>query len=252
MENIALSTKNTWCSGCGNFSIQKSIEEIISQTGKEDKVLVSGIGCHGKIVDYLNVNSFYALHGRSIPVATGIKMANKNLNVICLAGDGDTYNEGIAHLLHAAKRNIDITIVVHDNRVFALTVNQPTSTSPKGFKSTTSPEGNTEEAINPLDIVLAAGATFIARGYVGKPENLTRIIQEGIDHKGFSFIEVLQPCVAWHNNFSDYNERVYEMEKEYLTLIQAQKKIREWDYENENKIPLGVFYKIEKPTPIEV
>ncbi len=242
-NNTILSTKNTWCPGCGNFAIESALSEVIAEIGVEKTALVSGIGCQGKITDYLNVNSFYALHGRSIPVATGIKTVRNDLHVIAVAGDGDAYDEGIAHLIHAAKRNTNITFIVHDNRVFALTVNQCTSTSPKGFISNTSPQGNTEEAINPLKIVLAAGGTFIARGYSAKPEELSRIIKEGINHKGFSFIEVLQPCVAWNNTFSYYNERTYELQEECLSVEKAQEKINEWDYNSDSNIPLGIFYK---------
>jgi 2-oxoglutarate ferredoxin oxidoreductase subunit beta len=244
MENIVLPTKNTWCPGCGNFGVQKAITNVISEIGKEKTVLVSGVGCHGKMADYLNVNSFYSLHGRAIASGQGVKMGNEELNVICSVGDGDAYEEGMAHLIHAAKRDADITVVVHNNRVFALTINQATSTSPKGFISNTTPQGKTEDAINPLKIMLAVGAGFVARGYVGKIDHLSRIIKQGVEHKGFSFIEVLQPCVAWHNTFADYNERVYEMEKEFLPLEEAEEKAKEWDYNNmESKIPLGVFYK---------
>lgn len=207
---------------------------------------MTGIGCHGKMADYLNINSVYALHGRAIPVAEGVKMGNGDLQVVCCVGDGDTYNEGISHLLHAAKRNSDITVLVHDNRVFALTVNQPTLTSPKGFVSTTTPKGKKEEALNPLEVMLSVGATFVARSFAGKPEHLERIILEGMRHPGFSFIEILQPCVAWYSTMEIYNERAYEMEKEFLPLAEAKEKAQEWDYNNGERIPLGIFYKKEK------
>jgi 2-oxoglutarate/2-oxoacid ferredoxin oxidoreductase subunit beta len=244
MENMILSTKNTWCPGCGNFQIQKVLADVITEIGKEKTVLVSGVGCHGKMADYVDVNSFYSLHGRAISAGQGVKMGNEELNVICSVGDGDAYEEGMAHLIHAAKRDADITVIVHNNRVFALTVNQATSTSPKGFVSNTTPHGKKEKAINPLKIMLAMNAGFVGRGFVGKIEHLTRVIKQGVEHKGFSFIEVLQPCIAWHNTFLDYNERVYEMEKEFLSLKEAEEKAEEWDYNDmESKIPVGVFYK---------
>lgn len=249
MEDLILPTKNTWCPGCGNFAIQNALKEAISEMDKNKTVMVSGIGCHGKITDYMNLNSFYSLHGRTIPTATGIKVGNRDLNVVCLVGDGDTYDEGMSHFVHAAKRNSDITVIVHDNRVFALTVNQPTSTSPKGYISSTSPKGSTETPINPLDVAITFGATFVARGYSGKPQQLKRLILEGMQHKGFSFIEILQPCVAWHDTYSVYNEKCYEMEEEYLDRNRADEKIKEWNYNNyDNSIPLGVFYKEDKPT----
>ena len=247
MENLILPTKNTWCPGCGNFAIQNAFKEAVSDMDPNKTVLISGIGCHGKISDYMNLSSIYALHGRSIPLATGIKIGNKDLNVVCMVGDGDTYDEGVSHFFHAVKRNSDITVIVHDNRVFALTVNQPTSTSPTGYISTTSPKGTTEEPLNPLDVSLALGATFVARGYSGKPQHLKRLILEGMKHKGFSLIEVLQPCVVWHDTYSNYNERCYEMEEEYLPFEKAREKSREWNYNDQNKIPLGIFYKEDKP-----
>ncbi len=214
--------------------------------GKERVVLVTGIGCHGKMADYINVSSFYALHGRTIPVATGIKSANNDLQVICCAGDGDVYNEGISHLLHAAKRNSNITVIVHDNHVFSLTVKQPTSTSPEGFTGSSTPEGHPERPLNPVDLMLSVKASFVARSFVGKQGHLKEVIKEGIEHKGFSFIEVLQPCVAWYNTFPEYAKRVYEMKEIPSSFKEAREKAQEWDYSNEADIPLGVFYKEQK------
>lgn len=251
MDNIILSTKNTWCPGCGNFGIQGALKDVMAETDKRNKVLVTGIGCHGKMADYLNINSFYSLHGRAVPSAAGIKIGNEDLDVICCVGDGDAYNEGIAHLIHSAKRNSNITVIVHDNHAFALTVKQATSTSPRGFVGSTTPQGSIEDPINPLDLMLSVGATFVARGFVGKKGQLTKIIKEGIEHKGFSFIEVLQPCIAWYNTYADYNERAYEMAEEKLSLEDAREKAGEWDYNNkESKIPLGIFYQKEK-APLE-
>ncbi len=252
MDNLNLSTKNTWCPGCGNFSLFESIKKSISileKKGekKENFVLVSGIGCHAKISDYININTFYGLHGRPIPVAEGIKAGNPKLKVICSSGDGDSYNEGISHLIHAAKRNSDITVIIHDNRTFALTVKQFTSTSPEGFSGSTTPKGSIEKPFNPLELMLASGATFIARGYSAKQDHLTEIIKKGINHKGFSFIEVLQPCVAWFNKFEDYNEKVYQYKaKDSSNKEKVSSAIREWDYDNGKKIPIGIFYEIKK------
>ncbi len=209
--------------------------------------LVTGIGCHGKMADYLNVSSFYALHGRAVPAATGIRTGSEDFQVICCAGDGDAYNEGISHLIHAAKRNSDITVIVHDNHVFSLTVKQPTSTSPEGFRGSSTPKGHIERPINPLDMMLSAGSSFVARSFAGDPQHLEKTILEGVQHKGFSFIEVLQPCVAWYNTFPDYRKRVYQMEEQPSSLEEAREKAKEWDYENEEvSIPLGVFRKEEK------
>lgn len=248
MDNLILPTKNTWCPGCGNFAIQNTLKEALSELDLQKTVVVTGIGCHGKMSDYLNINTFTSLHGRTIPLGTGIKLANKELTVFCVGGDGDMYSEGISHLIHAGKRNSNITVMVHDNRVFALTVKQPTSTSPKGFVTTTSPKGSIEFPLNPLAMMLSIGSTFVARAYSSNQEQLKRIILEGAKHKGFSFIEILQPCPTWNNTYSAYNELVYQMEEEYLPIREAKEKATEWNYNDNNKIATGIFYKEERPT----
>ena len=229
-------------------SIKKAIAGLEKNGAKRKNfVLVSGVGCHAKIADYININTFYGLHGRTIPVAEGIKIGNPNLKVICSSGDGDSYSEGISHLIHAAKRNSDITVIIHDNQNFALTVKQFTLTSPKGFEGSSTPGGSIEEPLNPLELMMSSGATFIARGYAGKQGQLAGIIKEGINHEGFSFIEVLQPCVAWFNTFEKYNKRVYEAEiKDKASRREALSLIGEWDYKDGGKIPTGIFYKTWK------
>ena len=245
---------NTWCPGCGNFGILMAFKQAITSlikkgTPKENIVITSGIGCASKIVDYLNLNSFCSLHGRPIATAEGIKIANDKLKVIAFAGDGGTYNEGISHLIHAAKRNIDITVLVHDNRCFALTTGQFTSTSPKGFKGKSTPDGSVEEPFDPLKLMMASNATFIARGYSSKVAHLKSLILAGIQHKGFSFVNILQPCVSFFNTCEFYNKKVYEIPNENLDSEKhALKKINEWRYDKKNsKIPIGIFYKINKP-----
>jgi 2-oxoglutarate/2-oxoacid ferredoxin oxidoreductase subunit beta len=257
-KEIKLNTeaKNTWCPGCGNFGIMAALKNSLSSLieggiKKENIVLVSGIGCGSKIIDYLNLNTFSALHGRPIASAEGIKLGNPELTVIVSAGDGGAYDEGISHLIHAAKRNIDITVLVHDNRLFALTTGQFTATSPKGFKGRSTPEGSIEEPFDPLEMMIASGATFVARGYVLKNNHLQKIIGEAVEHKGFSFVDILQPCVTFFNATDFYNERVYEMNSVPGSKKEALDKINEWNYQNHNeggKIPIGVFYKQQKPT----
>ncbi|MGB4253583.1 MAG: thiamine pyrophosphate-dependent enzyme [Minisyncoccales bacterium] len=254
MFNINI--QNTWCPGCGNFGILETFKKAVVDlekkgTKRENIVFTAGIGCHAKIFDYLNLNSFYGLHGRAVATAEGIKLANPNLKVVVFSGDGDSYNEGISHLIHAAKRNIDITVIIHDNRIFALTTGQFTATSPKGLKGKSTPNGSIEEPFNPLELMLASGATFIARGYSAKTEHLKNLIVRAIEHKGFSFIEVLQPCISLFNNYQFYQKRIYETnEKNLDSKESAMKKIQEWDYKNgENKkIPIGVIYQIQKPS----
>lgn len=245
MSDLNMKTPNTWCPGCGNFAIQVATKKVIEKIGKEKTVITAGIGCHAKIVDYVNVSSFYGLHGRPVPVAVGIKLANPELNVIAYSGDGDSLNEGISHLIHAAKRNSNITVVLHQNRNFALTVKQYTASSPKGFISNSSPEGNPEEPLNALELVHAAGAGFIARSYTGRMIHLRETLEAAVNHKGFSFVEVLQPCPTWYDAREEYEEKIYVMRKLPASPL---KRIKEWNYDDQGKIALGIFKKEEKTT----
>jgi len=245
---------NTWCPGCGNFAIEHMMKSAIAELSEEEGiplhnfVLLGGIGCHGKLVDYLNVNGFYGIHGRSIPAATGMRLANPDLKIICHVGDGDIYAEGLDHLIFAAKRNSDITVIVHDNRVYGLTTGQYTPTSPTGFRGRSTPGGITEHPLNPLEVMLAAGATHIARGYTRKVQHLKGLFKEAIMHRGFSLIDVLQICATYFNLTDYYNEHAYEMkEGETSRFESALGKIREWDYDREAPIPLGTFYSVDKP-----
>jgi 2-oxoglutarate ferredoxin oxidoreductase subunit beta len=253
-RNLITSTQNTWCPGCGNFALQHTLKDILAGLEKEgrsldDVVLVTGIGCHAKIADYLAINSVYTLHGRTIPVATGIKLANPQLTVICCAGDGDAYAEGLDHLIFAAKRNIDLTMIVHNNRVYGLTTGQYTPTSPLGFKGKSTPTGTTEYPFNPLELMLAGGATYIARGYTKKMPQLAQLIRQGITHKGFAFIDVLQICASFFNMTDYYQSRVYDLNgHDIADFEKACAKAREWDYNRDTPIALGVFYERALPT----
>ncbi len=253
-KDLGTYAKNTWCPGCGNFAILtaiKSILNILREEGfpPENVVLVSGIGCHAKIVDYINANSFYSIHGRVLPVAEGIKLAKPNLKVIGFAGDGDCYGEGIEHLIFAAKRNIDITLIVHNNRVYGLTTGQYTPTSPLGFKGRSTPQGTAEMPLNPLELMLSCGASFIARGYSHGIDSLKRIFREAILHKGFSLVDVLQVCVTFFDMYDYYTKKVYELKDHNpLDYEKALMKIREWDYNKDAPIALGTFYKKESAT----
>ena len=256
MSDLDLTTyaENTWCKGCGNFGILAAVNAAVKSLVDEglpleNVVLASGIGCHAKIVDYINVNSFYSIHGRVPPTITGIKLANRSLKVIGFAGDGDAYGEGLSHLIMSAKRNIDVTMMIHDNRVYGLTTGQFTPTSPVGFPGRSTPRGSIEEPFNPLDLMLASGATFVARGYTTKSEHLVDLIKRAIGHKGFAFIDVLQPCFTFFNTYEFYNKRVYELENHDPSDIEAARaRAREWQMGEADKIPIGLFYQVEKPT----
>jgi len=248
MKKLDTSCKNTWCPGCGNFGILVAFKRAIEKENLKNIVLTAGIGCHGKIIDYVNVNSFCSLHGRSICLAEGIKLGNPKLKVVAFTGDGDSLDEGISHLIHAAKRNSDITVIFHNNRLFALTMGQFTAASPKGYKGKSTPQGSPEHPINPLELMLTSNATFIARSYSGNILHLEKTIQKAMAHKGFSFVEVLDPCVSFNNTTEFYNKNTYVLEEKDLdSRKEALKKITEWDYlEKDQKIPLGVFYKKEQ------
>jgi 2-oxoglutarate ferredoxin oxidoreductase subunit beta len=254
MEKLETNTINTWCPGCGNFGILQAVklavnDLILKGTPREKIVIVSDIGCNSKIVDYLNLSSFYSLHGRSIITAMGIKMANPELKILVFIGDGAAMDEGISHLIHAAKRNSDINVIMHNNRLFALTTGQFTAVSPKGLKGKSTPEGSIEEPINPLELMMASKSSFIARGYSAKIEHLKNLIIEAVNHEGFSFIEVMQPCISFFNNINFLNEKVYEVANPELTSREkALTLIKEWNYGQEGNIPLGIFYKKDRPS----
>ena len=254
MRNLNTTAVNTWCPGCGNFAILNALKVVLSSLADEglpleNVVLVSGIGCHAKIVDYINVNSFYSLHGRVFPPATGIKIAKPHLTVIGHAGDGDAYGEGLEHLIFAAKRNVNMTAIIHNNRVYGLTTGQYTPTSPLGFKGRSTPSGTKEMPINPLELMLASGATFLARGTSHGLELLKKIFKEAIMHKGFALVDVLQVCVTYYNMYEYYDKRVYELkDHDPADYGQAENKIREWDYNKDAPIALGVFYEKAAPT----
>ena len=252
-ENLITSAQNTWCPGCGNFAIQHALKFVIQEleaegVPRDQIVLVSGIGCHAKIADYFQINSFYSLHGRTVPVASGIKMANPDLKVICCAGDGDLYAEGLDHLIHAAKRNLDITVICHNNRVYGLTTGQYTPTSPHGFQGKSTPFGLKEYPLNVIEVLLGSGATFVARAYTRRLPHLKRILKEAILHPGFSHVDVLQICATFFNMTTWYDERVYETTESNAGLFDfACRTAQQWNYNDDSKIPVGIFFQIHKP-----
>lgn len=252
--NLGTPAPNTWCPGCGNFAILNGMKAVLNELNQttcplENVVIVTGIGCHAKIADYLDINSFYAIHGRTLPVAEGIKIAKPALKVICFAGDGDAYGEGIEHLVFAAKRNIDLTVIVHNNRSYSLTAFQYSPTSQVGFKGRSTPRGSIEAPLNPLELMLASKATFLARGTSHGLPLLTRLFKEAILHKGFALVDVLQVCVTYNNLYEYYAKRVYELQDHDTNdPMAALSRIREWDYNADAPIALGAFTRKEAET----
>jgi 2-oxoglutarate ferredoxin oxidoreductase subunit beta len=237
----------TWCPGCGNFGILSAFRRAVRELeegglDRKSIVITSGIGCHGKISDYLNLSSFYSIHGRSMATAQGIKIANPSLKVVAFAGDGDAYGEGMAHMIFAAKRNADISVIVHNNGAYSLTTGQFSPTSPKGFKGPSTPQGSVEDPINPLALMLHAGATFVARGYPGKMDHLKDLMVRAVVHEGFSIIDVLQPSVVFNDTFEEYNRRTDIVDEVSDEFDKAMKLITE----SGDRIPLGIFFRKDK------
>jgi 2-oxoglutarate ferredoxin oxidoreductase subunit beta len=240
-----------WCPGCGNHGILKALKQALVEAGKgpHEIVMVSGIGQASKIPHYLRCNAFNGLHGRTLPVATGIKLANHELTVIAEGGDGDGYTEGGNHFLHAMRRNIDITYLVHDNQVYGLTKGQTSPTSDEGYVSNTTPMGSLYPAMNPLLLAVASDCGFVARGFSGDEEHLSSLITEGIRHRGFALIDILQPCVSFNkvNTFQWYKDRVYNIHDDPAhdpaSRTMAFERAQEWG----NRIPIGILYRHERP-----
>lgn len=243
--------KPDWCPGCGNFGIQVAIKQALANLNIEPHriAMISGIGCSSKMPHWVDTYGLHTLHGRSVPPASGVKLANPKLTVLINGGDGDGYGIGMGHFVHVMRRNIDMTYMVHNNMVYGLTKGQATPTSAKGYKSPSTPFGAIEEPLNPIALALTMGATFIARGYAGDAPHLTKLIEEAVKHKGFSFIDIYQPCVTFNkiNTYAYFLQHVYKLETDAgfdkTSFEQAMKKAWQTD-----KLPIGIFYQVNKPT----
>ncbi len=240
----------TWCPGCSNFMILEAVKRALASLGlkKEEVVMTTGIGCHGKIFDYIDIGGVYGLHGRPIPVAIGIKLGNPKLKVLTFAGDGDTYNEGISHFIHACRYNSDITLIVHDNRAFSLTTGQATATSQEGYKTKVEPKGEFLKPLNPISLALSSGASFVARVNAKNIEHTSKVLEEAIRHKGFSYVEVLQDCLIFNLEINNLDKLMYKVENRD-NKERARKLAEEWNYDSKTgKIPIGIFYQEKRKT----
>lgn len=239
-----------WCPGCGNFGLLKAVQKALEKLDiSSNKILlVSGIGQAAKLPHYVIANCFNGLHGRALPVAAAAKMVNKELTVLVTTGDGDCYGEGGNHFVHNIRRNVDITVIVHNNQIYGLTKGQASPTSDPGVVTKVQTHGVILERFNPLELAVSLGAGFVARGFVSKNDHLTDLIVEGVKHNGFSLIDVLQPCVSFNrkNTYKWYSERVYDISEDDsydpCDKIAAYVKLEEW----EDKIPIGIIYKKDK------
>jgi len=242
--------KPAWCPGCGNFGILRALNKALVEMEIEPHqvLLVSGIGQAGKLPHYTRGNVFNSLHGRPIPPAIGAKIANRELIVIAISGDGDAYGEGGNHFLHAARRNHDITYLVHDNQVYGLTKGQASPTSDVGYVTKTTPEG-AASPVNPIALAIIGGASFVGRSFAAETVHLTNLIKKGIAHRGFSLIDILQPCVSFNhkNTFQWYGERAYKLEDEKGYDPGDKKAALEKALEWGDRIPIGTVYEADLP-----
>ncbi|OGH10486.1 MAG: hypothetical protein A2857_00770 [Candidatus Levybacteria bacterium RIFCSPHIGHO2_01_FULL_36_15] len=250
LKDLTTLCSPNWCPGCGNFTIWAAFKNACVKKGWDNtnSVLVAGIGCHGHIINFTKITSFEGLHGRAIPVATGIKIANHRLNVFVFTGDGDCLSEGGNHFVHSARRNHDLTIILHDNAIYGLTTGQTTPTSPHRFKSKSTPQGNPDWPISPLTLAIASGATFVARVYAGNIPQMTDIMIRANEHKGLSIVDILQPCVTFNKEYTHayFQENTYYLDEKHDATNKAEafKKSLEW---GPKQIALGVFYQEDKP-----
>ncbi|MPM59853.1 hypothetical protein SDC9_106699 [bioreactor metagenome] len=241
--------ETAWCPGCGNHSILSALKEALSILDKKphEVLIVSGIGQAAKLPQYITTNGLSGLHGRGVPPAVAAKIVNNKLTVIVNSGDGDSYGEGGNHLIHNIRRNVDITHFVHDNQVYGLTKGQASPTSDVGYITDIQPNGSSNIPFNPILLAIAFGCGFVARAFSGNREHLIELMLEGIRHKGYALIDILQPCVSFNklNTYQWYKERVYKLGEEYDTgnKLLAMEKSMEWG----EKIPIGIFYKEDKP-----
>lgn len=242
----------TWCPGCGDYSIWAGLKNALVKLGWEPHqfAVVYGIGCSGNMCSFVNAYGFEGLHGRGIPVASGIKMANHELPVIAVGGDGDLMGEGMGHFIHACRANHDLTVIIHNNQVYGLTTGQTAPTSQKGMKTKSTPTGVIEEQTNPVALALTAGATFVARGFSGDIPHLTDLIMRGVQHKGFSVIDVLQPCVTFNkvNTYQWFRERIYKLEEKGYEVTNKTAALARAFEDWNTHLPIGIFWQEEKPT----
>ena len=237
-----------WCPGCGDFGIHMALKQALVklELPPEDVAISTGIGCGSKINQWIETYGFAGLHGRSIPVAMGIKLANPDLTVVDVSGDGDGYGIGMCHFINTMRRNLDITYIVQDNQVYGLTLGQTSPTSDKGSKGPSTPEGVIEDPVNPIRLALSSDATFVARGFAGDIPHLVGLIEEGIKHKGFSLIEILQPCIIWNKerSYEWYRKKVYSLKDEgYIADDRREALVKA---KEEDKLAIGIFYQEEK------
>ena len=240
-----------WCPGCGDFGVLKSLKTALLNLSirPHEVLVVSGIGCSSNLPGFIHSYGIHSLHGRSLPVATGAKLANHDLHVVVTGGDGDGYGIGMCHFIHAMRRNLDLTYIVMNNQIYGLTTGQASPTTMKEVRTLTTPRGNAELPINPLSLALVSGATYVSRAFSADPSHMTQLFADAIAHRGFAFIDVFSPCVTYNkvNTYPYFKERVYKLEDEEgydpSDVSTAIARSHEWG----DRIPIGLLYKDEQP-----
>jgi len=235
-----------WCPGCGDFGVLHALKQAVAELGlyPHEVLTISGIGCSSNLPGYINTYGMHTLHGRALPVATGAQLGNHSLKVVVTGGDGDGYGIGGNHLMHTMRRNVDLTYIVMDNQIYGLTTGQLSPTSLKGMKTKSTPYGSVENAINPIPLAIAGGATYVARGYTGQVKHLVELIKGGIQHRGFSLIDVFSPCVTFNrDNTHDYfKQRIQKLEDQGHDPTDFRAAIDK-GYDWGETIPIGLFWK---------
>ncbi|MFQ6088274.1 MAG: 2-oxoacid:ferredoxin oxidoreductase subunit beta [Candidatus Methanofastidiosia archaeon] len=235
-----------WCPGCGDFAVLYAIKKIFSklEIEPEEVLIASGIGCSSRLPGFVKCYGIHSVHGRVLPIAQGAKLANPDLLVLAVGGDGDGLNIGGGHFPHAARRNLDITYIMMDNLLYGMTKAQPSATTELGRVSKASPFGVIEEPLNPIVLALSYNVSFVARGFSGDPRGLTELISDAIEHKGFSFLDVLSPCTTFFNTYKVIERKAYPIKDHDVT-----DKVKAFQLSLDKKgIPIGIFYKVRRPT----
>jgi 2-oxoglutarate ferredoxin oxidoreductase subunit beta len=246
-QDFDVETIPTWCRGCGNHAILSAIKMALAERdiAPHQILFVTGVGCGSKLPHYMRSTGFHTLHGRTLAVASGARLANHGLPVITVHGDGDSWNEGMNHFVQTVRRNVNLVDVVQDNRIYGLTKGQYSPTSEQGKRTPTSPRGSIERPVNPPALALALGATFVSRGYSGELRHLVWLIGEALQHPGYALVDVLQPCVTWNRSYAYafYKDRVYKLDEEEgydpSDRAAAWEKAHQWG----ERIPIGIFYR---------
>jgi 2-oxoglutarate ferredoxin oxidoreductase subunit beta len=244
VSNYRSHIKPIWCPGCGDFSVLNSVYKALAELDlpPEKVAIASGIGCSGRFPDFVKAYGFHGTHGRTLPLATGIKIGAPDLTVFAIGGDGDAFSIGGGHLAHAARRNVDLTYLVLDNEIYGLTKGQPSPTSPLGMEKKAAPFGTIDAPLNPIAIVLAASGTFVARAFSSRPRQLVDLIKRGVCHKGFSFIQVLSPCVTFNDTYAYFKEKTTDIPPDHD--VTDKRRAMELVL-SEDPLYLGVFYEVE-------